>query len=254
MRLLVWNIRAGGGRRVESILAEVRLVNPDVCVFSEFRGTPPSQWLAKALKQIGFEYQRKAEGPDVLNTVFLASKYPLRKIGINCAPEEPGRWLSVRTQAVNLGLVHIPNEVTKRKDSYLQSVLDVAARWGKQDALILGDTNSGRPHLDEENPVFDERYTAWFDALERLKWADAFRHLHGDAREFTWYSPNKGNGFRLDQVFMSPSMTKRIRHFEHRWAGAGARKEKSTAKEIQKGKTRRDAVSDHAAMVVEFEP
>ena len=105
------------------------------------------------------------------------------------------------------------------------------------DALILGDTNSGRPLLDEENAVFDARYTEWFDSLERLEWADAFRYMCGDKREFTWYSPNKGNGFRLDQVFMSPSMTERVRHFEHRWVGEG----------------RRDAVSDHAAMIVEFD-
>ena len=152
------------------------------------------------------------------------------------SPTEPGRWLSVKTQDISIGLVHIPNEVTGRKDAYLKSVVDVAARWKRRDALILGDTNSGRPHLDEENAVFDARYTAWFDSLERLEWADTFRHIYGDKREFTWYSPNKGNGFRLDQVFMSPSMRKRVRHFEHRWVGEG----------------RRDAVSDHAAMIVEF--
>lgn len=238
MRILVWNIRAGGGRRVTSILAEVKRINPDICALSEFRGTPPSQWLAQELLALGFAQQRKAEGLPVSNTVFIASKKHLRTVSVRGQPSEPGRWLSTKVGEVSIAVVHIPNESTGRKDAFLNAVLDVARRWQNRPALILGDTNSGRPILDEENAVFDGRYSAWFDALESLGWVDMFRHLHGARREYTWYSPSGDNGFRLDQVFASRSMTAKAESFQHVWAG----------------RDRRDEVSDHAALIATFAP
>ena len=262
MRILVWNIRAGGGRRVASILQEVVRINPDICAFSEFRGTPPSRWLAAELTQLGFTHQRKARGLPVTNTVFLASKLPLRKVAVQGAPQEPGRWLSIKTDDLNIALVHIPNESTGRKGAFLSAVVDVARRWKNRPALIVGDTNSGRPELDEENAVFDARYTAWFDALEDLGWVDMFRHLHRDKREFTWYSPNKGNGFRLDQVFVSRPMSARTQSFQHVWAGSGGEGSGGEGSGGEGsggegsdgiGRARRDIVSDHAAIVASFD-
>ena len=42
MRLVSWNIRAGGGRRVEGIAEQIARWQPDVVALSEFRATPPS--------------------------------------------------------------------------------------------------------------------------------------------------------------------------------------------------------------------
>ena len=45
---------------------------------------------------------------------------------------------------------------------------------------------------------------------------DAYRHLHGDKREFTWFS-NAGNGFRIDHFMVSRLLLPRVEacHYDH---------------------------------------
>ncbi len=58
MRIVSWNIRAGGGKRIEGIADQLRRWRPDIVALSEFRGTPPSQELASLLRNQGFIHQR----------------------------------------------------------------------------------------------------------------------------------------------------------------------------------------------------
>jgi exonuclease III len=76
------------------------------------------------------------------------------------------------------------------------------------------------------------------DGMARAGWPDGFRHLHGNRREYTWYSPNKGNGFRLDEAFVHRSLLPRLDAVRYEWG--------------RDGSSRRDAVSDHAAVIVEL--
>jgi exonuclease III len=137
--------------------------------------------------------------------------------------------------------MHVPNRVTGRKWAYHAAVLALARGWRRGPALLVGDTNSGRPGLDEEVPVFDAREGGWIEALEAAGWRDAFRHLHGAAREYTWYSPNGANGFRLDQAFLNPAMLPRLRGVSHAWGRA------------RPGRRPTPELSDHAALIVEVE-
>ena len=73
-------------------------------------------------------------------------------------------------------------------------------------------------------------------ALESAGYSDAFRVLHPTAREYTWFSPNAGNGFRLDQGFVSAPLLPRLAKVEMRWAPPGGR-----------------AQSDHAALCLDFD-
>jgi exonuclease III len=105
----------------------------------------------------------------------------------------------------------------------------------------VGDTNSGRIGLDEEVPCFNKREDGWLSALEQASWCDGFRRLHGDERVYTWYSPNGRNGFRLDQAFVNRRLLPRLIDTRYEWAFCS------------NDGARRDAVSDHAALIVELE-
>ena len=135
----------------------------------------------------------------------------------------------------------MPNRSTGRKYPFLDAVLSLADRWRGGPALFVGDTNSGRIGLDEEVPAFNKREDAWVAALEAAGWRDAYRHIHSDTRAYTWYSPSGRNGFRLDQAFVNRHLMPRLLDARYRWAkdARGAR---------------RDAVSDHAALIVDIEP
>ena len=243
-RIVSWNIRAGGGRRAEEIADAILSLAPDIAVLQEFRDTPPSAALRTRLVDAGMLYSWSTATPvtPAANGLLIASRLPGRAVIPRSRAAEPLRWKAVQIGELRLVAVHVPNEHTGRKWPFLESLLGLARAWRRYDAVIIGDTNSGRPAIDEESPVFGPRYTGWFDRLDALGWRDAFRHLHPERREFTWYSPNGGNGFRLDEAFVSPRRVGPLRHVEHRWMQG------LTVPE------RRDALSDHAALIVDFAP
>ena len=240
MRIVSWNIRAGGGVRAERIAKQLERWRPSVVVLCEFRGTPPSQALASRLKQLGLVHQRSTVAWDARtkNALLVASRWPLRRLTVGAQPEEPCRWLSVRVEAPEsfvLGAVHVPNRATGRKYAYLEAMLSVASRWRRRPALLVGDTNTGWPELDEEVRCFGPREELFMRSIHELGWADAFRHLRGRARAYSWYSPNGGNGFRLDQAFVNRLFLPRLRHTRYIWVGG-----------------RLGGLSDHAALLIDL--
>ena len=139
----------------------------------------------------------------------------------------------------SLGTMHVPNRVSGRKYRFLAALPRLARRWRGQPALLIGDTNSGRIGLDEEASVFGKREDAWMKSVEDAGWSDAFRHAHGEERAYTWYSPNGGNGFRLDQTFLSCSVSESLREPSYEWAYA------------REGERQR--FSDHAAQIIDLD-
>ena len=244
MRIVGWNIRAGGGRRAEALSAQIRRWAPDVVSLSEFRGTPPGAEIARALAAQGLVHQESTADPERpgANCLLVASRWPLRRLEMPRAPREPGRWLLAAVagpQPFALGAMHVPNRVTGRKWVYLDAVLRIARRWPGGPAVLVGDTNSGRRDIDEQVPAFNAREHGWMDGLEAAGWRDAFRHLQGAQRVYTWYSPNGGNGFRIDQAFVNDRLLSALTRARYAWArprpGGGA-----------------GQLSDHAAIVLDF--
>ncbi len=244
MRIVFWNIRAGGGERVESLARQLAGWAPDTVALCEFRATPPSLELARSLAALGLVHQCTTADPvrPSANRLLIAARWPLRRLRSRTEPDEPGRWLlaSLDTpRPLLLGAMHVPNRHTGRKDVFQAAVLALVRRWRRGPALLLGDTNSGRPGLDEETRVFGPREEAWLTALDRSGWLDAFRLLHGPVRAYTWYSPNQGNGFRLDQAFVNHELRPRLRDVRYDWG--------------RRLRARTSTLSDHAALVLDLD-
>jgi exonuclease III len=88
-------------------------------------------------------------------------------------------------------------------------------------------------------PAFNAREEGWIDALAACGWRDAFRLLRAEARVYTWYSPNGRNGFRIDQAFVNAALLAHLKDAAYVWGGTSRRR-------------RRDALSDHAALLVDL--
>ena len=244
MRIVSWNIRAGGGSRVAGIAQQLERWTADIVCLCEFRGTAASLSLAAALVDLGYVHQQTtaAAAPLAANGLLVASRRPLEVLTLHRAPLEPKRWLSVRVgglQPFVLALMHAPNMVTGRKLDYLEAVELLAHGWRRGPAVFLGDTNCGWPGIDEERPVFGAVTQRWLDSMVARGWVDAFRHLSKLERFYTWYSPNGGNGFRLDQAFVNRRMLPRLRRAWYEWGMPGATES-------------RTALSDHAALLLDF--
>ena len=241
MRVVAWNIRAGGGIRAERIARQIHRWNADVVALSEFRATEASCRLAVALRAAGLSFQitTAREGP--ANALLVASRWPLRRVRLARAPVEAGRWLTTRVDGplpFLLGAMHVPNRITRRKWPFLASVLTCAQGFRGGPALFVGDTNSGRRGLDEQVPAFNAIEEGWIDGLAGCGWQDAFRFLRPDARAYTWHAPNGGNGFRIDQAFVNAALLARLKDAAYVWGGPR--------------RARRTALSDHAALLIDF--
>jgi exonuclease III len=243
MRVVAWNIRAGGGERVGAIARQLARWAPDIVALSEFRATPPSRALAVGLAAGGLSHQLTTADPrnPGTNALLVAARWPLRRMRLAAAPLERHRWLVMAVDApvpVVVGAMHIPNRVTGRKYPFLDAVLACARGWRRGPALLVGDTNSGRRGLDEQVPAFNAREEGWIDGLTACGWLDAFRHLHADTRAYTWHAPNGQNGFRIDQAFVNAPLLVRLKEVAYVWGGP------------RRG--RRDLLSDHAALLIDL--
>jgi len=243
LKILSWNIRAGGGKRAEGIVSQLLQWQPDIIALSEFRGTDASLWIARELSTHGFAHQRTTTDPQnpAVNSLLLASRWPLRVVNLKNAPVNKRRWLHANIASptpIAVMAIHIPNRSTGLKYPFMESTTAVVKHWRGPPSVLLGDTNSGCIGIDEESPAFNKIEDQWIKSMNELKWKDAFRLLHGEARDYTWYSPNGRNGFRLDQAFLHPELHSRLTKFDYVWGG--------------NTQHRREDLSDHAAIILEI--
>jgi exodeoxyribonuclease III len=247
MRVIAWNIRAGGGVRAAAIGTQLLQWRADVVALSEFRGTAPSRALAVTLADGGLSNQLHSinHRAPAENRLLIASRWPIESLSIAKAPVRSGKWLAAHVHAprpFNAIAIHVPNRVSGRKWPFHAATLRVARAWSNGPALMCGDTNTGRIGFDADAGAsgFNAREDGWMTDLHDAGWRDAFRHLHGDRREWTWHSPNAGTGYRLDQAFVNNGMIDRLAAVKHAW-GQDERF------------ARHDAMSDHAALIVDFD-
>jgi len=100
VRVVYWNIRAGGGRRAEAIARQLARWRPDVVGLCEFRATAPSAAIADVLAAHGLAHRLRAldrERP-ATNGLLLASRRPLRRVRTRAMPSDPTRWLLARIE------------------------------------------------------------------------------------------------------------------------------------------------------------
>ena len=159
MRIVSWNIRAGGGKRAAGILTQLLDWQPDVIGLSEFRGTAASQWLATELAAGGYASQLSSTNSRMpaKNALLLASRIPLQAIKAPRMPRSRERWLlaQVETQPrLSFGSMHLPNYATPGlKYPFLASLLKMVDHWALGPGLLFGDSNCCKRDLDEENPL-----------------------------------------------------------------------------------------------------
>ena len=205
MRLLAWNVRAGGGSRLVGIAAALTRHDADVVVLSEYRNGAAGQRLREALAAIGYRHTTQLGPPPRGNGVLIAARQRFRERGVATPTvPEPYRMLSVELETLRLYGIYMPN--MKAKVPYWQALIAALAAERDGPALAIGDFNTCRAYVDEPGAIDGCAY--FMDHIDAIGFCDLWRRRYPEGREYSWYS-TRGNGFRIDHAFLSPALVAR---------------------------------------------
>ncbi len=255
MRIVTWNVNSLRARlpRVLEFLADRR---PDVACLQETKCVPdafPADQLAAAGYQAVHSSGGQWAGVAILARTGLALTDPGLCLPGDAIPSE-ARWCEATVDGIRLASVYVPNGRTldspefPRKLSFLDAMTARAVQLGTGPLLIAGDFNIAPADADVYDPAAfagsthvtpEER-----GRLERLladgDLVDAYRRLHPDEPQFTWWDYraghfHKGLGLRIDLALLSRSLVGHL-------TGCGM------VRDYRKG----TKPSDHAPLVVDL--
>lgn len=212
MKLLTLNIRHGGGKRDGALLSFIAAQDADVVVLTEYRNNGTGARLNAGLAALGYHHVCADAAPK-MNTVLIAARTPIdvhRPEG-NLSALHRHRVLLCEVAGVLVCGVYFPGQKVKElfwRDEFLSLVRPLSSR----PSVLIGDFNTGQHFVDEVGRTF---YGAeYLDALRSAGFDDAWRTLHPEAREYTWFS-QIGNGFRVDHCWLSQSAKQRLIEARH---------------------------------------
>lgn len=230
MRLVTWNVNSLKVRlpRVLELLDEHR---PDVLCLQETKceaAAFPHDELATAGYRAADHSGGRWAGVAVLAREDLPLEDPARGLPGEPAQDE-ARWVEATVGGVRVVSVYVPNGRTIDSEWYAQKLAFLAAAAERVAQLrhaplvVAGDMNVAPADLDVYDPaafagsthVTPLERTALQALADAGPLADAFRHLHPDEQQFTWWDYraghfHKGLGLRIDLALVSPDLADRL--------------------------------------------
>lgn len=205
MKITTWNLRHGGGKRIDAIISILQKMTSDIIVLTEFRNNEFGEKIKTALTSFGYSNLYTTNADAKLNSVLIACKENFETETFSELGEHQQRVIKITTENFTLLGTYFPGNDLKKYvfDFLIKYIQDNP----DENIIITGDLNTGKHYIDEQGATFF--HAAYFDKFEELGFIDAWRHVHHDKKEFTWYS-NAGNGFRLDHFFVNGTLKQKI--------------------------------------------
>ena len=235
MKVLSWNIRQGGGRRLEAIVAAIAGHAPDLVVVNELRARTAPQ-LAAALHAGGLTFLEHTSPANSENGTLIAARLPLRRRRVG----EPARvcrhgLIEVEVDGwATVGAVYGPLQRATLR-AFWDRMVHHASRHAKSRYLLIGDFNAGESFVDAQGYKFMS--SDYLLAIRAAGFVDLWRARNAET-EHTWFSFGRRgvqlNGFRIDHAMASPSLADNMMRCYYSHAEREAR------------------LSDHSALLVEF--
>jgi len=206
MKIIEWNIRQGGGTRIDQIINNILNHDSDYYVLTEYRNNENGRKLIESMVENGYVHHFALQADKNKNTVMIGSKHQFSTtVFYEELQDEFFRVIRIENEELILYGTYFPQKNEKKK--IFEFLLKEMAIKANKPTIFIGDFNTGKPFVDEMKNTF--YCSLYMDTFEQRGYVDAWRFIHHDEREYTWYS-NKGNGFRVDHVFINSNCKNNI--------------------------------------------
>ena len=229
MKLATWNVNSLK-QRMPRLLEFLEKHQPDAVCLQETKTTSEA-FPALEIEAAGYTAVHHSGGRWAGVAILGRHRAPPAEPVCGLLGEtEPGecRWLEAVVDGVRLVSVYVPNgrsvgsPAFAQKLSFLDAMAERVRAIGPGPLIVAGDINIAPGDLD----VYDPRMyvgTTHTSLQERHRLArildagmvDAYRHLHPDEQQFTWWDYraghfHKGLGMRIDLVMVSNDLAPRL--------------------------------------------
>ncbi|POY36779.1 hypothetical protein C3K47_10510 [Solitalea longa] len=231
MKIITWNIKHGGGKRISNILNTLKLhSDADIFVLTEFRNNDNGFKIKALLNELGFINNFSPEIESTKNTVLISAKESCKVSYFSELGDHAQRVIKIENEKLAIYGCYFPQQNEKKHVfDFLLSQIDANK---DQKIIITGDINTGKHSIDETGKTF--YHAQYLNKFEGIGLTDAWRHMHKDKREYSWYS-NFNNGFRIDHFFIHDELLNKVIdcNYIHSY--------------------REEKISDHSMMLLELE-
>ncbi len=232
IELISWNVNGLRAVHKKGFLDWVHKQQPELLCLQETKAHPDQ--LPPALLEVdGYRSYFSSATKKGYSGVALYTKIEPRSVGHGLGiPEfdDEGRTLIASYDAFTLYTIYFPNgkaspERLRYKLAFYDALLDHAEQEKKRNKhiIICGDVNTAHQEIDLARPKENETVSgflpeerAWIDRLLDHGYRDSFRMFCPDPQQYTWWdyktrARDRNVGWRLDYIFVSASLEKRVR-------------------------------------------
>jgi exodeoxyribonuclease III len=227
MLFVTWNVNSLRAR-LPRVLELLALHRPDVVCLQETKCTPDNFPVAE-LREAGYLVHHQSGGQWA--GVALLAREALTDIAAglpdDVAPDE-ARWCEATIGGIRFVSTYVPNGRTldspefPRKLAFLKAAAARVSALGAP-LLVAGDMNIAPADLDVYDPaafvnsthVSAEERSALQAIVKAGGLVDAYRALHPEEQQFTWWDYRAGNfhkglGLRIDLALLSADLAERL--------------------------------------------
>jgi exonuclease III len=200
-----WNILAGGGNRVPSIVSHIQSHNPELCVLTEYRRGDSGDALKTALLQHGYDHVVEPASERSKNSVAIFSKAilapPSNSVNI---PESLWPYLVV-TELHGTCVIGVFCALRKVGIDLVRFLRDLSLQQPERPFIVVGDFFFG-PRLSDSN------YGKPLRAISDIGWVSAWDAFHPGEE---WWSCQTSRGkSRPDDFYLYGPVIPKIRQLD----------------------------------------
>lgn len=225
LRVLSYNILAGGEGRLAQLIHVIQSQRPDVVAVLEARSRPHAEVLARALK-MELVFGEANNGRD---HVILLSRLPVVRAKNHRLPIFAKTLLEVEIVVDGVSFscfaTHLKagrdQEKEQRRVAEIQAIVTILRACAQPSHVLMGDLNTLHPQDQPNTALYltakpEEHGGDWCDVRQRQAlrpllsagYVDCYRAMQPTEPGYTYKLPTAG--LRLDYIFAAPALASRL--------------------------------------------